>query len=93
MTTLEEYNKMFEESEKIGKEAIIDCIGFIVENDRIGIMIQDFFPERLIKEIIDYIEEKKEYFYLGIEVRDNDRYLIFKRDKSKLLDLSKLFSD
>ena len=64
-----------------------------IENDRIGIMIQDFFPERLIKEIIDYIEEKKEYFYLGIEVRDNDRYLIFKRDKSKLLDLSKLFSD
>ena len=31
MTTLEEYNKMFEESEKIGKEAIIDCIGFIVK--------------------------------------------------------------
>ena len=74
---------------------IIDKIEYICyrENDRIGIMIQDFFPERLIKEIIDYIEEKKEYFYLGIEVRDNDRYLIFKRDKSKLLDLSKLFSD
>ena len=64
-----------------------------LENDRIGIMIQDFFPERIIKETIDYIEEEREYFYLGIEVRDNDRYLIFKRDKSKLLDLSKLFSD
>ena len=74
---------------------IIDKIEYICyrEDDRISIMIQDFFPERIIGEIIDYIEEEREYFYLGIEVRDNDRYLIFKKDKSKLLDLSKLFSD
>ena len=64
-----------------------------IENDRIGIMIQDFFPERIIGKIIDYIEDEKEYFYLGIEGRGNERYLVFKRDKSKLLDLSKLFSD
>ena len=74
---------------------IIDKIEYIcyLENDRIGIMIQDFFPERIIGKIIDYIEDEKEYFYLGIEGRGNDRYLVFKRDKSKLLDLSKLFSD
>ena len=40
MTTLEEYNKMFKESEKIGKEAIIDCIGFIVK--KINTLIIDF---------------------------------------------------
>lgn len=74
---------------------IIDKIEYICyhEDDRIGIMIQDFFPERIIGEIIDYIEDEKEYFYLGIEGRGNERYLVFKRDKSKLLDLSKLFSD
>ena len=64
-----------------------------IENDRIGIMIQKFFPDKIIGEIIDDIELEKEYFYLGVEGRGNDRYLVFKKDKSKILDLSKLFSD
>ena len=64
-----------------------------LENDRLGILIQKFFPDKVIGEIIDNIEFEKEYFYFGIEGRGNERYLVFKRDKSKLLDLSKLFSD
>ena len=62
-----------------------------VEYDRIGILIQKFFPDKVIGKIIDNIEFEKEYFYFGIEGRGNERYLVFKRDKSKLLDLSRLF--
>ena len=53
-----------------------------LENDRLGILIQKFFPDKVIGEIIDNIEFEKEYFYLGIEGRGNERYLVFKRDKS-----------
>ena len=53
-----------------------------LENDRLGILIQKFFPDKVIGEIIDNIEFEKEYFYFGIEGRGNERYLVFKRDKS-----------
>ena len=63
---------------------LIDKIEYICyrEDDRLGILIQKFFPDKVIGKIIDNIEFEKEYFYLGIEGRGNERYLVFKRDKS-----------
>ena len=55
---------------------LIDKIEYICyrEDDRISIMIQDFFPERIIGEIIDYIEDKGKITWNVYNSNNNNEY-------------------
>ena len=64
--------------------AIIDKIEYICyrENEHLGILIQDFIRDDEIKEIVRIVEHEHEYVFLGIEIKNNEAYLLFTKDLS-----------
>ncbi len=65
---------------------IIDKIEYICyrEDEHLGILIQDFIRDDEIKEIVRIVEHEHEYVFvfLGIEIKNNEAYLLFTKDLS-----------
>ena len=54
------------------------------EDEHLGILIQDFIRDDEIKEIVRIVEHEHEYVFvfLGIEIKNNEAYLLFTKDLS-----------
>ena len=52
------------------------------DTDHLGILIQKFISDDEIKKIVSATEKTHEYIFLGIEINNNESYLLFTKDLS-----------